>query len=91
MKIVIDIPEDEYQALVDMRDCGLGFYHEIILNGKILDKDLDLVDRNTMEAEYACTYDGNHECVKSCSCEECPESEYQCYTDIRDLPTIIRT
>ena len=50
----------------------------------------DLVDASMSYGEWVCTQDGNYECVREGGCENCEYSEYQCYTDIRDLPVIIK-
>jgi len=36
MKVLIDINENDYKVLEDMKNCGLGYYHEAILNGKVI-------------------------------------------------------
>ena len=33
MQLLINIDENEYKALQKMQECGLGYYHEIILAG----------------------------------------------------------
>ena len=37
MKILINMSEEDYATLKDMQDVGLGYYHELILKGKVID------------------------------------------------------
>ena len=50
MQIVIDIPEAEYDLIVNDEACGLNFLTKAIANGTPLPKGHgDLIDRNEIE------------------------------------------
>ncbi len=36
MQILVNISEEHYKTLQKMKDVGLGYYNEAILNGKVL-------------------------------------------------------
>lgn len=95
MQIVINVDNELYKYFSmhrSMQDDGyfshVGQLIEAFRDGLPLPKGHgDLVDRNDLDGEWVCTYDS--ECVKECPCDKCSYSEYQCYTNIMDIPTII--
>ncbi|MBQ1296670.1 MAG: hypothetical protein IIY21_21685 [Clostridiales bacterium] len=103
MELVINIPDEMYEILIkNYKTLGLccsrgngknltSVIYHAVANGTPLPKNHgDLVDKDDTDEEWVCTYNGEYECVKDCPCSECIYSEYQYYTDIRDLPVIIK-
>lgn len=93
MEIVINIPEGLKKDFETERWTALSCMEmkDALMNGTALPKGHgDLVDASMSYGEWVCTQDGNYECVREGGCENCEYREYQCYTDIRDLPVIIK-
>lgn len=92
VELVIKIPEEQY-LIANYGQYGhidIDIVKTAIRNGTPLPKGHGrLIDADALDVEWVCTHDGNYECVKSCSCEKCCDSEYQCYTNINDAPSII--
>lgn len=76
MKILIDIPENYIKALEEMRGCGLGYYHELIVNGvRIPDEVADRVARTITPIHADLVEEGEgdraecYECCPICRAE----------------------
>ena len=60
MKLVVDVPEGNYKALKKMSGCcGLGVYHEMILNGIPLSEELEKIkaEIELMDFDFGDYYD----------------------------------
>ena len=53
MKLVIDVPDGNYKALKKMSGCGLGVYHEMILNGTPLAEELEKIKAEFSDLQKA--------------------------------------
>lgn len=61
MKLVVDVPEGNYKALKKMSGCGLGVYHEMILNGTPLSEEFEKIKSEIIE----------YRSKQNCSCSDC--------------------
>lgn len=93
MKLVIDIPEDEYTWLKEHPNSirWSSVYTDSILNGTPLPKRHgDLVDKNTLEGHYVCSMGIDEACVLKCDCKDCSSGVYQLYDDIDNIPVVVK-
>ena len=90
MKLIIDIHEKDYTSILNRKYVSSGAVDAIMYGTPLPKGHGDLVDASMSYGEWVCTQDGNYECVREGGCENCEYREYQCYTDIRDLPVIIK-
>ena len=81
MKLVVDVPEGNYKALKKMSGCGLGVYHEMILNGTPLSEELE-----NIKAEMQVELDKKMESERQqmISCAMLYKNQTQKYFDIID-------
>lgn len=48
-KIIVEISDEHFETLVAMRDIGLGYYQNAILNGKPLEDELNEIKTEIIE------------------------------------------